>query len=50
VPLTVSEEANIRAYCYSHEIPTHTQARIWQIAESVQEIPFQTLKAEALEA
>ncbi len=50
MPLTYSEESTIRAYCHSHEISAHTQARIWKIAESVEEMSFQQVKAEVLEA
>ena len=35
MPLTNSEEAKLRVFCRSHNIPTHVQARSRQIADAV---------------
>lgn len=44
--LTSTEEAKLRAFCVTHDIPIHVQARSRQIADDVLEMPYPKLKAE----
>jgi hypothetical protein len=37
VALTPSEEAELRSFCHSHDIPVHVQARSRQIADEIKE-------------